>query len=91
MLGGPAAVPLNSYWPTVEYGLCVGSPLRMSDWTSLIDEYVGTMIARYGLAEVESWVWVLYNEPTGINAFSDDWQSGGFSYYDMFFNTSKVV
>jgi hypothetical protein len=46
---GPAAVPLNSYWPTVDYGLCVGSPETMEDWTGLIDHYVGTMIERYGL------------------------------------------
>ena len=36
-MSGPAAVPLDSYWPTVDYGLCVGSPEKMSDWTDLID------------------------------------------------------
>ena len=92
-MSGPAAVPANSYWPTVDYGLCVGSPAKMEDWTHLIDGYVGTMIERYGLQEVESWVWVLYNEPGGINAYSREWQTGegGFSYYDMFFNTSLAI
>lgn len=63
----------------------------MADWTSLIDHYVGAMIERYGLEEVESWVWVLYNEPGGINAYSEQWQTGGFSYYEMFFNTSQAI
>ena len=36
-------------WPTVDYGICVGSPEKLSDWTDLIDHYVGTMIDRYGL------------------------------------------
>lgn len=51
------------------------------------------MIARYGLQEVESWVWVLFNEPAGINAFSAQWRTGegSFSYYDMFFNTSRAI
>jgi hypothetical protein len=48
-------------------------------WTDLIHDYVGEMIARYGLAEVESWVWVMYNEPGGINAYSKEWQTGGFT------------
>ena len=46
---------------------------------------------RYGLAEVESWVWVLYNEPGGINAYSTEWQSGGFTYHEMFWNTSIAI
>lgn len=41
----------------IDYGLCVGSPEKMTDWTDLIDHYVGTMVDRYGLEEVESWVW----------------------------------
>ena len=49
------------------------------------------MVARYGLSEVESWVWVLYNEPGGINAYSKQWESGGFSYTEMFFNTSAAI
>ena len=49
------------------------------------------MIERYGLEEVESWVWVLFNEPGGVNAYSKEWQSGGFTYYEMFFNTSKAI
>jgi hypothetical protein len=84
-MSGPAAVPLDSYWPTVDYGLCVGSPETMEDWVNLIDDYVGTMVERYGIEEVESWVWVLYNEPGGINAYSKAWETGGFTYYEMFF------
>jgi hypothetical protein len=49
------------------------------------------MIDRYGLKEVESWMWVLYNEPGGINAYSEQWQTGGFTYYEMFFNTSATL
>eukprot|EP00039_Didymoeca_costata_P001494 m.52945 g.52945 ORF g.52945 m.52945 type:complete len:612 (+) comp10829_c0_seq2:51-1886(+) len=90
-MSGPAAVPLDSYWPTVDYGLCVGSPESMELWTNLISEYVGKMIERYGLEEVESWVWVLYNEPGGINAYSTEWQTGGFTYHEMFFNTSLAI
>lgn len=90
-MSGPAAVSADSYWPTVDYGICVGSPRSMHLWTDLIHDYVGAMVSRYGLAEVENWVWVLYNEPGGINAYSESWQTGGFTYYDMFFNTSKVI
>ena len=25
-MSGPAAVPMDSYWPTVDYGICVGPP-----------------------------------------------------------------
>ena len=52
-------------------------------WTDLIHDYVGAMVDRYGLEEVENWVFVLYNEPGGINAYSTQWQTAGFSYYDM--------
>ena len=44
---GPAAVPANSYWPTVDYGICVGSPHEMHLWTDLIHDYVGAMVDRY--------------------------------------------
>ena len=45
------------------------------------------------MTEVESWVWVLFNEPGGVNAFSNEWRTGqgNFSYYDMFFNTSIAI
>ena len=36
-------------------------------------------------------MWVLFNEPGGVNAYSKEWQSGGFTYYEMFFNTSKAI
>eukprot|EP00658_Telonema_sp_P-2_P033435 TRINITY_DN24543_c0_g1_i3.p1 TRINITY_DN24543_c0_g1~~TRINITY_DN24543_c0_g1_i3.p1 ORF type:complete len:514 (-),score=111.05 TRINITY_DN24543_c0_g1_i3:133-1674(-) len=90
-MSGPAAVAMDSYWPTVEYGLCVGSPVKLELWTDMIRDYVAAMVNRYGLAEVESWVWVLFNEPGGVNAYSQEWQSGGFSYYDLFFNTSQTL
>lgn len=92
-MSGRPAVPPDSYWPTVDYGLCVGSPDTMEHWTDLISGYVGAMIDRYGLEEVESWVWVLFNEPAGVNAFSAEWQTGqgSFSYYDLFFNTSAAI
>ena len=33
-MSGPPAVPVDTYWPTVDYGLCVGSPETMADWTT---------------------------------------------------------
>jgi xylan 1,4-beta-xylosidase len=57
-MSGPAAVPAGSYWPTVDYGICVGSPGSMDLWTDMIYAYVGAMVARYGVEEVESWMWV---------------------------------
>mmetsp|Transcript_9101 Transcript_9101/g.15033 ORF Transcript_9101/g.15033 Transcript_9101/m.15033 type:complete len:621 (+) Transcript_9101:93-1955(+) len=90
-MSGPAAVASDTYWPTVDYGLCVGPPTSMALWTDMIREYVGAMIKRYGLAEVETWRWVLFNEPSGINAYNEAWQTSGFSYYEMFFNTSQVI
>lgn len=90
-MSGPAAVPIDSYWTTVDYGLCVGSPSEMRLWTDLISAYVGAMVARYGVQEVESWMWVLWNEPGGVNAYSKEWETGGFSYYEMFFNTSWAI
>jgi hypothetical protein len=90
-MSGPPAVPTDSYWPTVDYGICVGSPRHMQLWTDLISDYVGAMVGRYGLPEVESWVFVLFNEPGGINAFSKQWETGNFSYYELFFNTSRAI
>lgn len=44
-----------------------------------------------GVEEVETWVWVMYNEPGGINAYSADWSRNGFTYYDLFWNTSRTI
>eukprot|EP00038_Savillea_parva_P028287 m.64191 g.64191 ORF g.64191 m.64191 type:complete len:610 (+) comp8208_c0_seq1:61-1890(+) len=90
-ISGPPAVPENSYWPTVDYGICVGPPTSIEAWTSIIDAYVAACVERYGVAEVETWVWVLYNEPGGINAFSPTWEQNGFTYYDLFWNTSATI
>ena len=62
-MSGPAAVPAGSYWPTVDYGICVGSPEKMEYWTEMIRAYVGAMVARYSIEEVESWVWVMSVPP----------------------------
>lgn len=41
--------------------------------------------------QVEKWVWVMFNEPGGINAYSSAWETGGFTYHEMFFNTSQAI
>jgi hypothetical protein len=59
----------------------------------MVHDYVGAMVDRYGVEEIESWVWVLFNEPGGVNAFSKEWMAGNgntYSYYELFWNTSQV-
>lgn len=95
-MSGPDNVPPDTYWPTVDYGICLGAPREMQLWTDLISDYVGTMINRYGVEEVESWVFVLWNEPAGVNAMPGQSGPNGawskdFTYFDMFFNTSAAI
>lgn len=56
-MSGAAAVPSDSYWPTVDYGICVGSPTRLEYWVDTITAYVNAMVARYGQDEVGAVGW----------------------------------
>lgn len=59
-ISGPPAVPRDSYWPTVDYGICVGPPTSVAAWTDLIDQYVAACVTRYG----EAPIFQLQVEPT---------------------------
>lgn len=54
-------------------------PRRMSDWTSLVAALAQHVIGRYGLAEVRSWRFEVWNEPN-LSFWAAD-QAAYFAFY----------
>lgn len=61
------------------FGFITSPPKDMTGWVSLIQDFTGHLIARYGAKEVSSWPFSVWNEPdTNYNMF-------GFASYDEFY------
>jgi xylan 1,4-beta-xylosidase len=63
-------------------------PKDISLWTNLVKEFVKHCVNRYGLAEVETWYFEVWNEPDLENVF---WIGDKESYYEFFKETAMAV
>ena len=59
-------------------------------WCTLIDQFVRHCIERYGLAEVKTWFFEVWNEPN-LDAFWTGGQAGYFDLYKITANTIKAI
>jgi xylan 1,4-beta-xylosidase len=64
-------------------------PRRMSDWTDLVGAFAQHVVARYGLAEVRSWRFEVWNEPN-LSFWAAD-QAAYFAFYTATAHALKRV
>lgn len=63
-------------------------PKHISMWTNLVKEFIKHCINRYGIKEVETWYFEVWNEPDLENVF---WIGNKESYYEFYKETVKAV
>ena len=69
----------------------ISLPKNMDKWTYLIKKLVNHLILRYGLEEVQSWPFFLWNEPDLINMFSFNDRNDFFNFYKETFRAVKSI
>ena len=69
------------------YRANVTPPRDPAAWCTLIDLMVRHCIERYGLAEVRTWFFEVWNEPN-LDAF---WTGGQAGYFDLYKHTSATL
>lgn len=63
-------------------------PKHISLWTNLVKEFIKHCINRYGLREVETWYFEVWNEPDLENVF---WIGDKESYFEFYKETAMAV
>jgi xylan 1,4-beta-xylosidase len=72
---------------TFEYRGIISPPRDMGGWSMLVRDFVGHLIARYGLDEVRGWPFEVWNEPN-LRLF---WSATEAEYLDLYDATAKAV
>lgn len=78
---------------TVGYSPFITSPPdKMSEWNLLIDDFTRHLITRYGLEQVKTWLFTVWNEPsTGKKMFGFGDDLLFFNFYKNTYDTLKMV
>jgi xylan 1,4-beta-xylosidase len=71
----------------MHYQDIVTPPAETADWTELIDKLVRHWVDRYGVDEVRTWPFEVWNEPN-IPAF---WSGDQQAYFDLFEATFRTI
>jgi xylan 1,4-beta-xylosidase len=67
----------------------ISPPKDMHLWCQLVEEFLTHVVHRYGIQEVRSWLFSVWNEPdTSHNMFGFDSEQ---LYYDLYLNTYQTV
>lgn len=66
----------------------ISQPKDIKQWTSLVKEFIRHCINRYGLEEVETWYFEVWNEPDLENVF---WIGGQKKYFEFYRETYLAV
>lgn len=66
----------------------ISQPKEMIQWENLINEFVGNAIKRYGLKEVETWYFEVWNEPNLENVF---WIGSKEQYFNFYKETVSSI
>lgn len=66
----------------------VSGPKDMKEWTDLVCSFIKHCMNRYGIAEVESWYFEVWNEPDYEGAF---WVGSKEEYFEFYRSTALVV
>ncbi len=72
---------------TFEYRGIISPPRDMDRWSMLVRDFVGHLIARYGLKEVRDWPFEVWNEPN-LRLF---WSATQAEYLDLYDATARAV
>ena len=83
--------PYRHHWkPGEPYGdIFTGwahPPRDFAKWAELVRQWVAHCVAKYGKAEVESWLWEVWNEPNG-----GYWQGTPEEYHKLYDYTADAV
>ncbi len=74
------------------YHFNTSPPKDMEKWTSLVDALIRHFISRYGLTEVRSWMFCVWNEPDEtVNEFSWSDRELFFHFYCQTYQTVKAI
>ncbi|EGT3617667.1 AraC family transcriptional regulator, partial [Clostridium perfringens] len=71
------------YRPTI-----ISPPKDILKWNKLIEEFMKHCISRYGIDQVKSWYFEVWNEPEIVNFFGF---KNNNEYYELYENTYKVL
>ncbi len=66
----------------------ISQPKDIKQWTNLVKEFIKHCINRYGLEEVETWYFEVWNEPDLENVF---WIGGKKEYFEFYKETYLAV
>jgi xylan 1,4-beta-xylosidase len=80
----------NATW--AHFNARIDPPKNWSDWSSLISAFASALIDRYGIDEVATWNFEVWNEPNccGPNTIPPFW-TGGLNGYLQLYNTTAVA
>lgn len=62
-------------------------PKKIDDWNLLIEKLVSHWVSRYGIKEVSSWFFEVWNEPN-LEAF---WTGSQFDYFQFYAATARTI
>ena len=77
----------DGYQTVMRYQDIVNPPKNYTDWAELIDKLVRHWVDRYGLDEVRTWPFEVWNEPN-LNAF---WASDQAAYFQLYQTTVQTI
>ncbi len=83
----PAALAKNSetvFW----WKGNISPPKDIKQWNDLVDSFIRHCISRYGLQEVETWIFEVWNEPDLTNVF---WSGSQEEYFEFYKETVKTI
>ena len=66
----------------------ISQPKHIKLWTNLVEEFIKHCINRYGLKEVETWYFEVWNEPDLEHMF---WIGGKDNYFEFYKETALAV
>jgi xylan 1,4-beta-xylosidase len=69
------------------YKANVTPPKSFGDWNNLVEKLVKHWVSRYGLREVSTWFFEVWNEPN-LKAF---WTGTQAQYFELYANTARTI
>lgn len=69
----------------------ISPPKDINRWNTLIESFINHYISRYGLEEVKTWYFEVWNEPEIINFFGFKDVNEYYNLYENTYNTIKSI
>lgn len=71
--------------------MIISPPKDINRWNTLIEAFINHCISRYGLKEVETWYFEVWNEPEVVNLFGFKDVNEYYNLYENTYNTIKSI